>query len=132
MIYVQNLEPPNVPAPKKQKTLLPRMLDGKFFEVLTGDWSSSQPKIIAKCQTCGKTRKGDIRSTGNFMEHYRSCHPSLVQAVEKYKKYGPITEDSTVRQLTIPSAFSPLTTHVVGLDFIRFVFKRDFNTIRLI
>lgn len=35
---------------------------------------------------CGKERKGELTSTGNFMDHFKKSHPLLVEKVEKYRK----------------------------------------------
>lgn len=67
---------------KKSKSSVPKILDGKYYAIIC----STGTKVDAKCMTCLKVRKGDVRSTGNFMEHYRSAHPELKDAVEKYRK----------------------------------------------
>lgn len=41
---------------------------------------------------CNKIRKGDLRSTGNFMEHFRKSHKEIVHEVEQYRKYANIDE----------------------------------------
>lgn len=98
---------------KKARTLTaPRILDGKYFLILTSDWSLEKPEITAQCQTCNKTRKGSIRSTGNFIDHYKSCHPSMMHAIENYRK-GIDNEPVLFKQTTLQ--FSPLTTAVVRI-----------------
>lgn len=105
---------------KRQKTSLPRLLDGKYFEVLNSDWPSSQ-RIEARCQTCAKIRKGDIRSTGNFMDHYRSCHPTLAVAVEKYRKQKDSSDSSPFLKQTTLSPVLPLNSESVSLNLRIFI-----------
>lgn len=88
---LDEVEPPN----KKQKlNSIPKLIDGKYFELVKRD----DTIIEAKCTTCGKIRKGDIRSTGNFMMHYKSSHPTLVNDVELHKKQknGHIVKQTTL------------------------------------
>lgn len=96
------------PQPKKEK-VLPRILDGKYFIVLKQDGT----KIEAECATCGTKRKGDTRSTGNFMEHYNSKHPTMADEVNKYKKLK--NSNDSLKQTTLPFVSAPLTTHVVSI-----------------
>lgn len=103
----------NRPATKRSKTI-PRLLDGKYFEIIT---SLEDPNVTARCVTCGKLRKGTLLSTGNFMKHINSCHPSMAPAVEVYKKEGPRDSSIPSRQPTITSAFPKLTLNVVSFYF---------------
>lgn len=103
----------NRPATKRSKTI-PRLLDGKYFEIIT---SLEDSNVTARCVTCGKLRKGTLLSTGNFMKHINSCHPSIAPAVEIYRKEGPTVSSNPSRQPTITSAFPKLTTNVVSLYF---------------
>lgn len=107
------------PVAKRPKTV-PRLLDGKYFEILTTNWSMAQPKITARCTTCGRTRNGTIKSTGNFMDHYISMHANMVPVVENYRKRGGQSGDD-LKQPTITSAFSQLTNTVVCFKIYFFV-----------
>lgn len=102
--------------PKKSKPNLPRLLDGKYFKVLTQDFSPESSSIEAKCQTCLKVRKGDYRSTGNFMEHYKSCHKELVDELNAYRKQKECAP-SSLKQTTLVQRFSPMTTEIVSNCF---------------
>lgn len=93
---------------KKRKTTVPRILDGKYYEII----NQNDTKIEAKCTHCGKHRKGDIRSTENFMEHYSSFHPMLVNEVQLYKK-GNIETTSILKQTTL-FPMATLSTQAVG------------------
>lgn len=42
--------------------------------------------VQVACVTCGTTRKGSLKSTGNFMDHYKKSHPTLIPEVELYRK----------------------------------------------
>lgn len=88
---VSDSQDANEPAPKEQKPNVSRLLDGKYFEIVN---FIDRTKIEAKCATCNQVRKGDIRSTGNFMEHYRSKHGEKVKEVEIYRKSKQITTTS--------------------------------------
>lgn len=106
---------------KKKCVNLPKLLDGKFFKVLTDNWSSTPSNIDAQCQTCGKIRKGSIRSTGNFMDHYISCHPSLVKIVDQYRKQKEMDNPPLLRQTTLNKLFGPLTTQLVSLIYLHYL-----------
>lgn len=67
---------------KKQKLSLPRILDGNFFSVV----SHVEGKIDARCTECEKPIKGHITSTGNFKNHYRIKHASIMTSLEDYLK----------------------------------------------
>lgn len=60
------------------------------------------------------------------MDHYRSCHPDLVPAVERYRKYKNDDDSSTKKQMTLKSIYSPLTDQVVSIHFHLFF---EFETI---
>lgn len=95
---------------KKQKTI-PRLLDGKYFKIEKSDDS----KVEASCTTCGKIRKGDIKSTGNFMEHYRSLHPSMVNEIDCYRKQKQSDLVTNLKQTTLTRPISPkVSTEVVS------------------
>lgn len=80
---IQNLAQNNDVQPaKRNKVNFPKLLDGKYFDVVKSDGT----RVDAVCSTCGKNTKGDAKSTGNFMEHYRKHHPSMVKEVEEYRK----------------------------------------------
>lgn len=101
------------PPTKKKKSTnvthsIPRLLDGKYFSIVRNDDS----KITAKCMICGRSRKGDLKSTGNFMDHFTSCHPNLVNEVNTYKRQ---------RKSTVPTTQTLITTfssHLVRIDFL--------------
>lgn len=93
---------------KKKKTSIPRLLDGKYFEITL----QNDTKIEAKCMTCGKVRKVDIRSTGNFMEHYSNFHPTLVNEVEQHKKGK---KETILKQTTLFPTPNVLSTFQVFL-----------------
>lgn len=65
---------------KKQKTNIPRILDGKFYLIE----SQENDNISAKCLICNETKKGNIKSTGNFLSHYRTKHSQLANQLEEY------------------------------------------------
>lgn len=89
----------------------PKLLDGKYYEII----NTHGTKVDAKCKTCGRVRKGDLRSTGNFMDHYRTQHPSMRDEVEQYRKQKEqmIPTDS-LKQTTLTSLTSTLSTQLVS------------------
>lgn len=109
LIYFKANE--NGQSETRQPSKIPRLLDGKYFSIE----SRNRLDIVAKCMQCGRTRKGSIKSTGNFMDHYRSFHPQLIPEIETYKK---VKDDGNPKipstQTTLKTMFSPLTTKVVS------------------
>lgn len=69
---------------KLRSDSVPKLLDGKYFTIIKRE----DTKIEAQCNldACKKVRKGDIKSTGNFMGHIRKEHPQIVAEVEAYRK----------------------------------------------
>lgn len=77
---------------------------------------------MARCGECGEVKKGNIFSTGNFINHYKSKHSSRVKALEDYlKKTGPenaVENSNTVRQPAITQCFSEnVTGEIVSFGF---------------
>lgn len=70
---------------KKQRNIsIPKLLDGTFYAIVSRDGM----KVVARCLKCGKERKGDISSTGNFMEHIKKSHPDIKEKVEQHRKHS--------------------------------------------
>lgn len=83
---------------KKSKENIPRLLDGKYFTIV----KSEGTRIEAACNLCGKLRKGDQRSTGNFFDHFKTSHPSLVKEVDEYRnKKKQIVQTTPMIQTTL-------------------------------
>lgn len=103
---------------------MPKLLDGKYFTIVSHD----QTKVEAKCKTCNQTRKGDTRSTGNFMEHIRTKHPELVKEVDDYRKNKSTIDSKSLKQTSLRSMsfLSPqivsLTSHFLGNSMLIFFF----------
>lgn len=77
---------------------IPRMLDGKYFLITKRE----NDKVTAVCTQCGKSRRGDIKSTGNFNDHYKNSHPLLAKEIEQYRKLKQ-DQNTPMKQPTIPS-----------------------------
>lgn len=88
------------PPAKRVAESIPRLLDGKYFAITKRDKFS----IHATCTTCGKIRKGDIRSTGNFLDHYKNSHSHLVKEITAYR------QKNTVNMAVIKKQQKTLTT----------------------
>lgn len=101
-------------AKKAKSDGIPKLLDGKYYKIIKRD----NFKIEAKCTICGKLRKGDIKSTGNFMEHIRKSHSEMIQEVDSYKKFGNTDANDTLerKQNTIDKLFKKCTAEEVSLD----------------
>lgn len=69
-------------APKRAKTSVPRILDGKYFTIDSID----KGKVVAKCTKCGETKRGHLTSTGNFKSHYKIKHFSDNNKLSEYLK----------------------------------------------
>lgn len=99
---------------KNKKISIPKLLDGKYFTIVTME----NNKVDVTCNTCGEQRKGDIRSTGNFMTHIRKDHDHLVNEVEQYKsKRGSTTDEEgnkRKRQKLIDDMLKGFTTEQVS------------------
>lgn len=81
------------------ETSIPRILDGKYFEIISRD----KTNVVAKCTKCKKQRKGCTKSTGNFMQHYKLEHGDLVAEVNLYKKQKiDLNQTTSLRQTTLP------------------------------
>lgn len=83
---------------KKQKFCVPKIFYGKYFSIISND----EGKIEARCIECREVKKGHVTSTGNFKNHYRSRHMTLVSEMESYlKSKGDETTGSQTRQPTL-------------------------------
>lgn len=92
------------PEPKRQK-LVPRALDGTFFEIV----SNNESKIEAKCKLCLEIKKGNLKSTGNFINHYKSKHQNEYLELENYLK---VRYRSNKTQLQAKSNYFPPLTPI--------------------
>lgn len=71
-----------MPHPKRSKSI-PRVLDGTFFEIIKQD----DDKVEAKCRECSEIKKGCIKSTGNFLNHYKARHAQEYVDLEMHTKH---------------------------------------------
>lgn len=69
-----------IAPPAKKKRSTPRILDGTFYQVESIDGDN----VVAKCKECDQSRKGSLKSTGNFLSHFRSAHSERSEELEKY------------------------------------------------
>lgn len=100
-------------AKKARYDNIPRLLDGKYFEIVKRD----DIKVEAVCKSCGKIRKGNLTSTGNFMEHIKKSHPELVVKAELHKK-GDKAVEKDKQQKTIHQMMKKYThEEVIVQDF---------------
>lgn len=66
-------------AAKKARTI-PRILDGTFYEII----KIENDQVEAQCQKCDVIRKGSIKSTGNFLSHFRAKHLHLMESLKTH------------------------------------------------
>lgn len=101
-------------------------MDGTFFTIEQNE----NGKIMAKCMECQEVKKGNIFSTGNFINHYKSKHSSRVKSLEAYlKKIEPhdATEANmentiTVRHPAITQCFGEaVTPDIVSIGFFSYL-----------
>lgn len=85
-------------VPKRKKVSVPRILDGKYFTIISND----DGIIIARCETCLEARRGNLLSTGNYRSHYRLLHNELYQQLDDYLR-GKGEETSKTQQPTLES-----------------------------
>lgn len=86
------------------------MLDGKYFTVAKRD----KLNVVAVCTICGRSRKGTVRSTGNFMDHYKTSHPAMVKEIDLYRKDKLSNgEKNPKKQTTLTKSISALSIQVV-------------------
>lgn len=93
-----------VPEPKRKK-VVPRALDGIFFEIV----KECGEKIEAKCKQCEEIKKGNIKSTGNFLNHYKTKHPKEFEHLEKHVKFAKLGCEIKPQQPQISEHFPALT-----------------------
>lgn len=98
------------PAAKKLKPEIPRILDGQYFQVLKQDGT----KVEAICTTCNKIRKGDSKSTGNFIGHYNKDHPEKKDEVDLYRRSKNQDCSTSLKQTLIRPIVSLITTELVS------------------
>lgn len=117
----------NVPEPKKKK-VVPRALDGIFFEIV----NECGEKIEAKCKQCEEIKKGNIKSTGNFLNHYKTRHTKEFEHLEKHVKFAnPGCEVNKLQKPQISELFPLLTQKEVlsNIDFLSHCLTEFFETI---
>lgn len=96
---------------------MPRILDGKYFEIQSTDEKNN---VIAICKECKHPRKGQLTSTGNFLAHIRNKHPELGDDMEKYINRSTVWESTSSKQLHVSAP--PTTKEDVCTSFIYFNF----------
>lgn len=62
------------PSTSKKKRTIPKILDGTYYEIVKED----EDNVDVKCCECGEIKKGNIKTTGNFLTHYQKKHPASV------------------------------------------------------
>lgn len=107
------------PKPKKRK-VVPRALDGTYFEIVSND----EGKIEAKCKICDGVKKGNLKSTGNFINHYKTRHQEVYFDFESHLKEGNIRYDSNKTQQPKSTHFQPLTAQEVVVKLTDFRFSK--------
>lgn len=102
LFYSEPAVPSTSEQPAKKRKFLPKILDGTFFIVTSQDGDT----VEAKCIECNETKKGNTKSTGNFIVHYKKVHAARFKEMEAYLK-ATKTEQAgkIVRQCSIEKSF---------------------------
>lgn len=96
--------------PAKKPKKLPKILDGKFYIIL----SETDGDIQAKCAICGEVRKGQAgKGTGNFHNHYKTKHNSKLKELKAYSKNDDYTETAKSCQPTLNDVLNVMTPQKV-------------------
>lgn len=105
-------------------------MDGTFFS----EPKRIDGKIIAKCNTCGELKKGDEKSTGNFIKHYRT-HPSEAKKLNEYLKNNNSAHDGAMlmsshqKQLEIRDILAPVSGDKVNLILFKITYSKFYQRI---
>lgn len=94
------------PLSKKQRTNIPRILDGTFYTICE---TTTDEKVDAKCTECLRIIKGNFRSTGNFLNHYRTKHSVSMKNVEEHINRTERTDRIQLTQTSV-SVVAPATS----------------------
>lgn len=97
-------EDPMPPAKSRRiERTLPRILIGPFYNIVV----ENGDRIEAQCSNCSKLIKGDRKSTGNYLNHYRTKHPELVDDLKEHCDNNPDKRKNPVSNVvTVGSAIS--------------------------
>lgn len=106
----------NSPAAKRTRFTIPRILDGKFYVIM----KNTNGKIEAECVRCGQMKRGDIKSTGNFLSHYRNSHSDQMLDLENYRK-GQSNENSKRVQMKLTTFHKTVTKEKVRFEYFSYV-----------
>lgn len=99
-------------AKKTKPDNVPRLLDGKYFTIIKQDGT----RVEAECTICKKVRKGDVRSTGNFMEHLRKSHSEIVHEVAEHRKAAKTDEKQGKFRNTVDEMMNKFTLEEVSVS----------------
>lgn len=108
-------------ATKKAKSI-PKLLDGRYFTIV----KLENTKVEVICSICKRTRRGDLTSTGNFMDHIEKDHADFLDEVKRYRKSSVVSKKNT--QKTLPQMMKKCTVEEVSLYF-RIIFFRIFPSV---
>lgn len=101
------------PPRKKSKPNVPRILNGTFYS-LEGE-IPDDGKIEARCTECQQIRKGNVRTTGNFISHYRTTHRDKFGELELFLRRAPVSASTSVSQLRKDDSFPEINKQEVNL-----------------
>lgn len=99
------VESPDIGQPpvKKQKLSM-RIFDGIFYSIEKTEGDS----VTARCMVCNSVRKGNTKSSGNFIRHYKTSHPAMVTKLSMHLKKSVV--DDTSKLLLQPSLEETIST----------------------
>lgn len=91
-----------------------RIIDGVYYSVEKIDGEN----VTARCMHCNSIRKGSTKSSGNFIAHYKSAHPTLLSKLSNHLKKN--ASEVSIKSLVQPSleeSLSAISEYDVGQLF---------------
>lgn len=114
ILFSEESSPVVEPPPKKAKKI-PKILDGKYYTIISNDESTN--KVTATCVDCGELKKGCLSSTENFKSHFEKRHKARFKLLEEYlnAESNDITDNKNTKsaQPSIRDSLAPVPVEKV-------------------
>lgn len=84
-----------------------RIFDGTFFSIE----KSEGENVTARCMVCNSSRRGNTKSSGNFIRLYKTAHPAMLSKLSVHiKQKSAVGEASkSLMQPSIEEAMSTIS-----------------------
>ncbi|XP_055306606.1 uncharacterized protein LOC129570909 [Sitodiplosis mosellana] len=110
----------NAPPAKIPKKNYPKILDGKFFNLM----SDKDGSLTVECTLCNAIVQGTTSSTGNFHSHYKRKHKDKVNKLKEHlKSVVVLTKQSS--QPTLNDALNTLTSDKTASLILNFIVNEN-------